>query len=1286
MPDEPLVGRVISDYEILRELGRGGMGIVYKAHERSLQRVVALKVLPPSISSDIAFAKRFEREARFAASLSHPNIVAIYAVGKHEDVRYIAMEYIKGKTLTALIREAGRLSVARALEITLQAADALLAAHKVGMVHRDVKPDNIMIDESGRVKVMDFGLARGIHSGTQLTADGAVLGTPRYMSPEQCEGLKPDHRSDIYSLGVVLFEMLTGRTPYPADTPLALMRQIVETPLPSLQEISADVPPHVCGIVYRMAAKRPADRYDSAETLCEDIRAYLEGTRTPTPPPSTQESPTDVLTPVPIPMPGTTPTPMQGTTPTPMPGTTPAPMPGTAFTPTPAPPPYAPSPGRQVPLKRALIAGAAAAVALVAVVLGVVLWWGRAPQPQVSSMPSAQVAQPPQVSAPPDTVPAQTPVVAPPPADVSASQPPQDVRAALPQDAPHQLTFDAPDIVLDPLHDAAEMSFKVEPPGADLKGVSWYASGPISVWPREQSVYIKAAAFDLPLGDETTHKVFARLEDYGVDLGAFVVRLRNPVELLQFVFTPASVNVGPAKTSEQVSFELRNASGKAVSGENVAFRVDPGSAPVQVVRDGETTLRVSVDAAAQNETAVEARLQAMFRDTVLAELPVHVGPACVLEKVTFAAEKVLLTNAETSAEVYFDVEPGSVPDEALSELTLQCADARIMVNRISRNVVEVALNPGVRLTGLARESQMLTAWSCGRQVGALRVELLAMAYTPKVFFPGGGARLSNAARRVNVRFDVEPAGAPPEVLEAISFRADGYELAVTRTGMQEIAVSLRDSAVIEGGQTRARTVSAWYNGGLVGQLDVALAPFSSMPKVVFLAGAPRLTNAQRHAEVEFDVAPPDLPAEVLEALHFEADTYEVVVNRKGPRQLELLLGPLVRLQEGEIKEATITARYQETAVGEMKVEMAGPASVDYVEVYPPRVDLTPANPMAYVSLAPKPAEIAEAVAQRLEFVMPGSAQGIAWQRTPGGQLLVSMEPSGFALGEVRDTTLEIHMHGAVVGRLQIHAERPFEKHEVRFTPASLLLSGQQTGAQVSYETVPPGLAADSIEWRADKGLTVVRAGDNRVAVARASTAGDTVQELRVYAVIGDEVAGILPVRFAAAAASIHYETSAFDRVTFTYPSTVNVGTPATVEIQATNWFRQEQIGTLVVAVEGCSPEAPLAPDESYDLWAAGGRVISRFYRDGTVWRKAPEKIVPLHTQIEVYVPQWPSGADRSLRVPVTFNRPGTARLYLRVSFSLQTGDEIVVHANFPEAGEPDQQGLPCMTYAINVLP
>jgi len=149
---------------------------------------------------------------------------------------------------------------------------------------------------------------------------------------------------------------------------------------------------------------------------------------------------------------------------------------------------------------------------------------------------------------------------------------------------------------------------------------------------------------------------------------------------------------------------------------------------------------------------------------------------------------------------------------------------------------------------------------------------------------------------------------------------------------------------------------------------------------------------------------------------------------------------------------------------------------------------------------------------------------------------------------------------------------------------------------------------------------------------------------------------------------------------------VSVGSPATIEVQAANWVGADQIGTLVVSIEGCGPEAPLAPDGAYDLWPAGGKVINRFYKDGGVWRRSPEKMVPAHTLVEKYVRMWPRGATQTLRVPVTFNRPGTARLYMRVTFSRQMGTETVVHANFPAAGDTDQQGLPCMTYAVNVLP
>lgn len=281
MREQSLVGGVIANYEILRELGRGGMGVVYKAHEQSLQRMVALKVLPPHLSSDPVFVKRFEREARAAAVLVHPHIVTIYAVGQDGGYHYIAMEYIQGKTLASLIAEDGQIEVGRALDITLQVADALAEAHRNDIIHRDVKPGNIMIDRAGRAKVLDFGLAKVLYGLTDLTTKGLLIGTPRYMSPEQCQGLDLDPRTDVYSLGVVLFEMLAGRPPFLGETPLVLMRQILEEPLPGLREMNRSVPAHVCRMVSKMVAKDRTNRYDCAESLCGHIRAALRAGASP---------------------------------------------------------------------------------------------------------------------------------------------------------------------------------------------------------------------------------------------------------------------------------------------------------------------------------------------------------------------------------------------------------------------------------------------------------------------------------------------------------------------------------------------------------------------------------------------------------------------------------------------------------------------------------------------------------------------------------------------------------------------------------------------------------------------------------------------------------------------------------------------------------------------------------------------------------------------------------------------------------------------------------------------
>ena len=273
---ESLIGKRLGAYQVLKELGRGGMGVVYQARDLGLQRLAAIKVLPAHFTDDPKAVERFLREARACARLNHPNIVTVYGVGKLDKTYFIAMEYVEGQSLHELIKSEAPLNVRKALEITRQAADALAAAHEEDIVHRDIKPQNIMIDPLGRVKVMDFGLASVQAESMTLTATGTTLGTPRYMSPEQWKDSKVDARADIYSLGVTLFEMMTGRPPFEAETPLALMRKIVDEPTPSVLDFSQEVPPEVADIVNEMIAKDPDDRYNYATDLRDDLDEYLE--------------------------------------------------------------------------------------------------------------------------------------------------------------------------------------------------------------------------------------------------------------------------------------------------------------------------------------------------------------------------------------------------------------------------------------------------------------------------------------------------------------------------------------------------------------------------------------------------------------------------------------------------------------------------------------------------------------------------------------------------------------------------------------------------------------------------------------------------------------------------------------------------------------------------------------------------------------------------------------------------------------------------------------------------
>jgi eukaryotic-like serine/threonine-protein kinase len=268
-------------YELHRRLGRGGMAEVYLARDQLLDRPVAVKVLFPALATDAGFVERFRREAQAAANLQHPNIVSVFDWGEANGTYFIVMEYVEGHTLADTLRDEGRLHPDRAAEITADIAAALGFAHRNRVVHRDVKPGNVLITRDGGVKVADFGIARAISdsSDQNLTKTGSVMGTATYFSPEQARGAPVDPRSDLYSLGVVLYEMITGRPPFVGDSAVAIAyKHVQENPVPP-RRIDPALPETLEAITLKCLAKNPANRYPSAQDLRADLRRYLDGSR-----------------------------------------------------------------------------------------------------------------------------------------------------------------------------------------------------------------------------------------------------------------------------------------------------------------------------------------------------------------------------------------------------------------------------------------------------------------------------------------------------------------------------------------------------------------------------------------------------------------------------------------------------------------------------------------------------------------------------------------------------------------------------------------------------------------------------------------------------------------------------------------------------------------------------------------------------------------------------------------------------------------------------------------------
>lgn len=278
-PAPALARAVAGEFRLLREIGRGGMGVVFLAEDTQLQRRVAIKTLPPHLAADAAVRERFLREARTAAGLSHPNIVPIYSAAERENVVFFTMGYVHGESLAERLQRDGLMEVETALAVTRQLTLALEAAHAAGVVHRDIKAENVLLDETGRVLVTDFGIAR-LSEAQPLTATGTVLGTVQYMSPEQVTGDALDGRSDLYALGVLLYHMLTHRFPFERSMPSAVLVAHVNSAPTPLHTFRPDIPQAVDALVMQLLAKRPDDRVASARALLGQLDTVAEGTAT----------------------------------------------------------------------------------------------------------------------------------------------------------------------------------------------------------------------------------------------------------------------------------------------------------------------------------------------------------------------------------------------------------------------------------------------------------------------------------------------------------------------------------------------------------------------------------------------------------------------------------------------------------------------------------------------------------------------------------------------------------------------------------------------------------------------------------------------------------------------------------------------------------------------------------------------------------------------------------------------------------------------------------------------
>ncbi|MGD8540396.1 MAG: serine/threonine-protein kinase, partial [Candidatus Aminicenantes bacterium] len=263
-------------YEIIEELGKGGMGRVYRVEDTKLKQEVALKLIKPEIAKDKKTIERFRNELKIARNIRHKNVCGMFDLGEADGARFITMEYVSGEDLKSFIRRAAPLSTSRTISIAKQVCDGLAEAHRLGVIHRDLKPNNIMIDKDGNVRIMDFGIARSLEA-KGITGAGVMIGTPEYMSPEQVEGKETDQRSDIYSIGVILYEMVTGRVPFEGDTPFTVgVKHKSETPKDP-RDINTQIPEDISRVILKCLEKEKDKRYQSAGEVRSELMNIEQG-------------------------------------------------------------------------------------------------------------------------------------------------------------------------------------------------------------------------------------------------------------------------------------------------------------------------------------------------------------------------------------------------------------------------------------------------------------------------------------------------------------------------------------------------------------------------------------------------------------------------------------------------------------------------------------------------------------------------------------------------------------------------------------------------------------------------------------------------------------------------------------------------------------------------------------------------------------------------------------------------------------------------------------------------